>query len=780
MWKRIAFLLLAPMLAHAQSYTTFPNLQSGNVNFTATVRANGSACSSGQAIVSGSGTVSCTTIVPATEKGAANGVATLDSGGLVPVSQLPFSGLSYEGSWNANTNSPTLADGVGTGGDFYITSVAGSQNLGSGSISFAVGDWALYNGSVWQKVPSSAAVTSVFGRTGAVAATAGDYTAADVTNVPAGGIAATNVQTALNELDTEKQAASSNLTSWAALTRASGFDTFTQTPSSANLRGLLTDETGTGLAYFQGGALGTPSSGTLTSATGLPWSTGLTGVPTTAVGYGITGGAKLDAYAGGDTPSAFTLGIVDSADAATWRSAIGAGTSSFSGNAADLTGTLADARLSSNVPLKNAANGFVTNQTFDLLNFNTNTPFVTGANISSGSNHLAIGTAGSGQLYLYTGGAQRGVLGSAGNWTLNAPSSGTTLAINGLATTAAVTVGSTGAASTLVTGWNIGLFGSFWNVFTQSTDPLVIGTAGAAEYRVATNSSTRYQINSTGNHTISAPSSGTSVTTNAAAGAWAHLIEGGNTSGTIGLIVDVGDDANEIPLLLRTSSEVNLFYVDSSGSALLGTPTGGAVGAGILNADVDLRIDNVSVCRSDGTNCPSGSGVSSITGTGNQVIASASTGAVTLSLPQSINTGASVQFGSFGVGTAASGTTGEIRATNNVTAYYSSDRRLKENVQAIPDALEKIEQIRGVTFDWTDGYIASHGGEDGYFIRKRDVGVIAQEVEAVLPEVVATREDGYKAVKYDRLVALLIESVKDLKAANDELYERVKTLEAGR
>lgn len=69
---------------------------------------------------------------------------------------------------------------------------------------------------------------------------------------------------------TDYQAASSALTTWAGVTRATGFDTWATTPSSANLRTLLSDEVGTGFAYFQGGALGTPASGTLTNATGLP------------------------------------------------------------------------------------------------------------------------------------------------------------------------------------------------------------------------------------------------------------------------------------------------------------------------------------------------------------------------------------------------------------------------------------------------------------------------------------------------------------------------------
>ena len=122
-----------------------------------------------------------------------------------------------------------------------------------------------------------------------------------------------------------------------------------------------------------------------------------------------------------------------------------------------------------------------------------------------------------------------------------------------------------------------------------------------------------------------------------------------------------------------------------------------------------------------------------------------------------------------GAGVNASNNNGEIRAAGNITAYYSSDERLKENVKNIPNALTMIKALNGVEFDWTDEYIEENGGEDGYFIRKHDVGVIAQEVEKVLPEIVGTREDGYKSVKYERLVAVLIEAVKELSAEVDRL-----------
>ena len=121
-----------------------------------------------------------------------------------------------------------------------------------------------------------------------------------------------------------------------------------------------------------------------------------------------------------------------------------------------------------------------------------------------------------------------------------------------------------------------------------------------------------------------------------------------------------------------------------------------------------------------------------------------------------------IQADSIGVGTAPSGTTGQIRATDDITAFYSSDAMLKEDITNIPDSLEAVKKLNGVLFNWKDEWIKKQGGEDGYFVRKKDVGVIAQEVEKVLPEAVAQRPDGIKAVKYDRLTCLLIEAVKIL------------------
>lgn len=120
------------------------------------------------------GSISGTTVsgyIPTSEKAQPLGVATLDAGGKVPTSQIPLQGdLNYQGTWNASTNTPTLTSSTGTQGYYYVVDVAGSTNL-NGITDWKVGDWAIFNGSVWQKVDNTDAVTSVNGQVGTVVLT---------------------------------------------------------------------------------------------------------------------------------------------------------------------------------------------------------------------------------------------------------------------------------------------------------------------------------------------------------------------------------------------------------------------------------------------------------------------------------------------------------------------------------------------------------------------------------------------------------------------------------
>jgi hypothetical protein len=107
--------------------------------------------------------------------------------------------------------------------------------------------------------------------------------------------------------------------------------------------------------------------------------------------------------------------------------------------------------------------------------------------------------------------------------------------------------------------------------------------------------------------------------------------------------------------------------------------------------------------------------------------------------------------------------TGILSVTDDITAFYSSDARLKDNITPIDDPLSKVLSISGNTFTWNDK--SHHTGED--------VGVVAQEVKEVLPQVVITRESGYLAVDYQKIVPLLIEAIKELNAKVEKLEEKL-------
>jgi hypothetical protein len=124
--------------------------------------------------------------------GVANGVASLDSGGKVPLAQLPNTVMEYQQAWNANTNTPTLSDGSGTNGYVYRTSVAGTTTFGTGNTAtFAIGDLVIYSGTLgqWQKAPAADGVSSVNSMTGAVVVNAINQLTGDVAAGPASGSA---------------------------------------------------------------------------------------------------------------------------------------------------------------------------------------------------------------------------------------------------------------------------------------------------------------------------------------------------------------------------------------------------------------------------------------------------------------------------------------------------------------------------------------------------------------------------------------------------------------
>jgi hypothetical protein len=195
----------------------------------------------------------------------------------------------------------------------------------------------------------------------------------------------------------------------------------------------------------------------------------------------------------------------------------------------------------------------------------------------------------------------------------------------------------------------------------------------------------------------------------------------------------------------------------------------------------------------DGTSGIATANVQSVSGTGTAlggITATNNNGIVALTLPQNIATANIVQFGGLQLGTVSTvsqlllnyGTTnlngavfigpsaapgittyltvyGAIVAYDNITAYQTSDITFKENIRPIPDALPKVLNIGGKLFDWKDSYLTERGGEDEYFYRKQDFGVIANDVLKYFPEAARTKPDGTLAVDYEKLAALAFQAI---------------------
>jgi hypothetical protein len=129
---------------------------------------------------------------------------------------------------------------------------------------------------------------------------------------------------------------------------------------------------------------------------------------------------------------------------------------------------------------------------------------------------------------------------------------------------------------------------------------------------------------------------------------------------------------------------------------------------------------------------------------------------------------ARINTGSLGVNVAPSATDGRIDASNDIVAFQTSDKRLKENITPITNALEKVKSLTGVEFDWKEETKHVHGYEG------HDTGIIAQQVLEVMPTAVRTNDTGYLSVRYEKLIGLLIEGMKEQQAQIDELRSKLK------
>jgi hypothetical protein len=237
----------------------------------------------------------------------------------------------------------------------------------------------------------------------------------------------------------------------------------------------------------------------------------------------------------------------------------------------------------------------------------------------------------------------------------------------------------------------------------------------------------------------------------------------------------------ETSLLSTANAASTIVYRDSAGAFQAGqvTLTGLTVSTtSILSGDVQVNNGNLTTTATSFALANTNATTVAAFGAATSITLGASTGTITFNNPTLTASATNFQVKSLGVGTAGSGTTGEIRATANITSNYS-DERLKENINLIPDALAKVCSLRGVTFN-SNALAESFG----YTNKEKQVGVIAQDIEKVLPEAVkpapfdtiffegteiSKTGQEYKTVQYERLVPLLIEAIKELNNKIEEL-----------
>lgn len=353
-----------------------------------------------------------------------------------------------------------------------------------------------------------------------------------------------------------------------------------------------------------------------------------------------------------------------------------------------------------------------------------------------------------------------------------------------------VTNGATGAGETyVVTTSGAITFGTTGITFAQISDATVYsssngvtlngtnieltpvgtaGTYGSASSVPVIVTNAYGQVTTATNTTIAINGSAVSGNISGSAGSVANALTLGsyltgtsfNGSSAVTAAVDATSTNTSSKVVARDSSgnfAAGLITANLSGNATTATSVSNAltIGTGLsgtsYNGSAAVTIANTGV-------------TSNVAGTG--VTVSGATGAVTISIGQAVATSSNVQFNSVGVGTAGSGTPGEIRATNNITAYYSDDR-LKTRLGNIENALDKVKKLDAFYYE------ANETAQALGYEAIREVGISAQQVQSVMPETVAPApiDDKYLTVRYERLVPLLLAAIK-------ELEEKVVALEA--
>ena len=665
-------------------------------------------------------------------------------------------GTIYKGSWNANTNTPTITSGTGTQGNYYVVTTAGTTTI-DGVSSWAVGDWIIFNGTVWEKIPNVDAITSVNGQTGVVSLTTSNinegtnlyYTDAraraaislttsgssgastyssGVLNIPTytlAGLGGAAAATTITINGTAQDLSASRTFSVGTVTSVSG----TGTVSGLTLTGSITNSGSLTL----GGTL-TLTSGNVTTALGFtPYNS------TNPAGYTTNTGTVTSIVAGtyltgGTITGSGTIAVdattTNTADKIVARDASG----NFSAGTitATLTGTASNATTAGGLAVHTDRN----NEVNKIVRTDANGYIQAGwINTTSGDN----GTTAIDRIYAssdayiryYTPANFRTVLdvptrtgGSAsGTWGIS---------VTGNAATA-TNVAYSGLTGTVPT-WNQNTTGNAATASTSSQVTINYSNNSDASYQMLWGSGN--SVYGTAGITCN-PFTDTVNLTGTLNSGGIGVVGFGRMYGGDFWHSGTANNGTRTPTLKLgrfSDSETPAYtiFTDDTNGDILEFYSERYAGDFRLTRNSETGLRNMMRVYSDN----GGSVIDLYTGDGSSL-------------------GVKLQ------------SNGDARFAYDVVAYYSfSDARLKTNVATIQNPLQKVMAMRGVSYEWNEGYK----------IGKKEIGLIAQEVMEIIPEVVAEKErvDGSKflSVDYEHLTGLLIEAVKELKREVDELKSK--------
>jgi hypothetical protein len=656
-------------------------------------------------------------------------------------------GLSYQGTWNATTNTPTLASGVGTNGYYYITATAGSTNL-DGITDWQIGDWLMFNGTVWQKIDQSNLVTSVAGRTGAITLTTADVgglgtiatQAANNVSITGGSITGIT-DLAVADGGTGASNASDARTN---LGLVIGTDVLSPTGSAASLTSFPTFNQNT--------------TGTASNVTG-----------TVAIANGGTGEttrqAAMDALAGAVTSGSYLRGngtdvvmnTIQAADVPTLNQ-------NTTGTASNVTGTVAIANGGTGATtaasaLSNlgavAKAGDTMTGALGFVAGSASTPSL----FASGDTNTGIFFPAADTIAFAEGGVEAARFDSTGNLGIGTTSPTTRLTVSSTTGGKNFEVISTSTAS-----YSYNTNSTASSVFGQDSTGTLIADLGTKPIYFYTNSAERARIDLSGNLGIGTSSPTTKLEVN---GNVLKIYD--QSTSNANLVVRNSTTGNAAGFNLQQDGVNSLFYNSSNGYMAFAT---NATERARIDSSGNLLVGMTSSSRklsAEGSNA----GTCFLHNTRN--VSGDSTLIMQLGGSNTNNTSSYYMFcdtDGIGVRMVVYGN-GNVQNVNNSYGAYS-DVKLKENIVDATPKLANLMQVKVRNYNLI--------GEE-----QKQIGVVAQELETIFPGMVEESPDRdregndlgttTKSVKYSVFVPMLIKGLQEQQAQITTLTQRITALE---